>query len=124
MHRERERIRAKGAGVAVIGNGAPRYVDGFREALGVEVPIYTDPSLRTYAALGFRRSAARTVLAPRSVAHLARALAGGFRQGRTQGDPWQLGGVVVVRTDGSVAYRYASAEAGDHAPVEAILAAL
>ncbi|MDH3214324.1 MAG: SDR family NAD(P)-dependent oxidoreductase, partial [Myxococcales bacterium] len=41
-----------------------------------------------------------------------------------QGDPWQLGGVFVIRPGGDLTYRYVSREAGDHPPVEEILAAL
>jgi hypothetical protein len=124
VHRARQEIRQRGAGLAIIGNGAPRFARAFREHLGLEVPLYTDPSLVTYRALAFRRGLVRTLLNIRTWAHAARALAGGFFQGRTRGAPFQLGGVVVVRPDGAVAYRYASAEAGDHPPIADVLAAL
>jgi AhpC/TSA antioxidant enzyme len=124
VHRARQEIQDRGAELAIVGNGAALFVRAFREDLGLDVPVYTDPSLETYRALAFHRGLARTVLSPRTWAHAARALAGGFYQGRTRGDPLQLGGVVVVRPDGTVAYRYASAEAGDHPPIADILAAL
>ena len=124
MHRARQEIRERGAELAIVGNGAPPFARAFREDLGLDVPLYTDPSLETYRALAFHRGLVRTALSPRTWAHAARALAGGFLQGRTQGDPLQLGGVVVVRPDGTVAYRHASAEAGDHPPIADILAAL
>jgi hypothetical protein len=124
VHRERDRFRAKGAELHVIGNGAPHFAGAFADDVGLTAPLYTDPSLRTYRALGFGRGVRQTLLSPRSLAHAARAIRGGFRQGRTRGDPWQLGGVVVVRRNGTIAYRHVSEEAGDHAPVEAILAAL
>jgi hypothetical protein len=47
-----------------------------------------------------------------------------FREDFAQGDPWQLGGVLVIRPGGELTYRQASREAGDHPPVEEILAAL
>ena len=50
--------------------------------------------------------------------------AAGFRQGRTQGDPWQLGGVLVVRPGGQVAYFHRSQNAGDHAPAGDVVRAL
>ena len=53
-----------------------------------------------------------------------RALRSGSRQGSVQGDLWQLGGVFVIRPGGELTYRYVSREAGDHAPVDAILEAL
>lgn len=123
MHRARERFRARGAEPFVVGNGAPRFARAFAEDLGLEVPLLTDPTLATYRALGFRRGVAATLLAPGAWAHALRATRGGFRQGRIRGDAWQLGGAVVVRPDGTVAYRHASAEAGDHPPLEALLAA-
>jgi hypothetical protein len=124
VHRARQEIRERGAEVAIVGNGASPFARAFREDLGLDVPLYTDPSLETYRALAFNRGLARTALSPRIWAHAARALAGGFLQGRTQGDALQIGGVVVVRPGGMLAYRYASAEAGDHPPIANILAAL
>jgi hypothetical protein len=124
VHRARHEIRERGADLAIIGNGAPPFARAFREGLKLDVPLYTDPSLETYRALAFNRGLSRTAFNPRTWSHAVRALVGGFVQGRTQGDPLQLGGVVVVRPDGLVAYRYASAEAGYHPPIAHILTAL
>ena len=124
MHRARQEIRERGANLAIVGNGAPPSARAFRKHLGLEVPLYTDPSLETYRALALRRGLVRTLLNARTWGHAVRALAGGFFQGRTRGDPLQLGGVVVLHPDGTVAYRYASAEAGDHPPMAEILSAL
>jgi hypothetical protein len=123
VHRARDAFHARGAEVFVIGNGAPHFARAFREDLGLAVPLYTDPTLATYRALRFRRGVGATLLSGKTWAHAARAMRGGFRQGLTQGDAWQLGGVVVVRPDGAIAYRHASGEAGDHPPLEALLAA-
>jgi NAD(P)-dependent dehydrogenase (short-subunit alcohol dehydrogenase family) len=41
-----------------------------------------------------------------------------------QGDPFQLGGVLVVRPGGVVTWRHADRVAGDHAPLEDVIAAL
>ena len=124
VHRARREIRERGAELAIVGNGAPPFARAFREDLGLDVSLYTDPSLESYRALEFHRGPVRRVLGPRTWAHAVRALAGGFFQGRTRGDLLQLGGVVAVRPDGTVAYRYASAEAGDHAPIADILSAI
>lgn len=123
LHHARERIAAAGAGLHVIGNGAPMFIAGFRETTGFDGAIYTDPSLALYRALALRRGVT-TVVRPGVAMAAVRALRGGFRQGATQGDPWQQGGVVVVGVDGRVGYRYASTAAGDHPPVDAVLAAL
>src|SRR5512144_1046395 len=124
LHRVREEIHARGAELVIIGNGAPNFAQAFREDLGITTPLFTDPSLTTYRLLEFKRGVTDALLSPKVWANAARALSGGFRQGRVKGDAWQLGGVLVVRTDGSVIYRYASAVAGDHPPVSEILRAL
>jgi hypothetical protein len=43
-----------------------------------------------------------------------RALRGGFRQGAIRGDPYQLGGVLVVRRSGELVFRHVAEDAGDH----------
>jgi peroxiredoxin len=119
----RAAIAAAGADVVLIGNGSPSFIAGFREQTGWNGPIYTDPSLAAYRAAELVRSVGAT-LDPRSLGKAARALLRGQRQGRTQGDPWQQGGVVLVDTDGTIRWRHASSRPGDNAAPAQILAAL
>lgn len=123
LHRERKRIEDAGAALHVIGNGPPLFMAGFRETTGYDGPLYTDPSLAVYRALELRRGAF-TIVNPRAAWNAVRALRGGFRQGRTQGDATQQGGLLVVGTDGAIRYRHADRVAGDHAPLRDVLAAL
>jgi len=116
-------IRARGAELVVIGNGSQHFAATFREDMGLDCPLLVDPELRAYRAAGLRRGRVE-VLSPRLPLNALRALRAGYRQKSVQGDPWQLGGVFVIRTDGTLAYRHASREAGDHAPIDAIVAAL
>lgn len=124
LHREHPRIRAKGAELVLIGNGNRRFAAAFRDELAIAAPVYVDTERRAYRALGMKRGVGspRGLLA--TAGNAARAWRAGFRQTSVQGDAWQLGGVLVVRPGGRVAYRYASDAAGDHPPVEDILAAL
>jgi hypothetical protein len=124
VHREREAIERAGAALAFVGNGNRRFGRAFAEELGIEAPVYVDAGLGAYAALGMKRGVLAALASPSVVASTARALRGGFRQEGVQGDPWQLGGVLVVAPGGAVRYAYRSRAAGDHPPVEAILAAL
>jgi AhpC/TSA antioxidant enzyme len=124
LHRAKDAIHARGAELVLVGNGAPHFVQAFREDLGLTTPVYVDPSLASYRALGMKRGLVGTILSPRILAHAARALRGGFMQGRTRGDAWQLGGVLVVKRGGEIAYRHLSDEAGDHPPVDDVVAAL
>jgi dehydrogenase/reductase SDR family protein 12 len=106
-----------------VGNGAANFAAAFREDFELECPILVDPELRAYRAAGLRRGRVE-LLSPRLPLNALRALRSGSRQTGVQGDPWQLGGVFVIRPGGDLTYRYVSREAGDHAPVGEILAAL
>lgn len=123
VHRERERIRSAGAELAFIGNGTPAFARAFAEDYRLEVPLYVDPSRKTYRALGMARPGLLSLLSPRILAAAARALRGGFLQGATRGDALQLGGVLVVARDGRVAFRHVARDAGDHPPVPVIVSA-
>lgn len=123
LHRDIDKLRAANIDLVVIGNGTPNFIAGFREQTHYDGPIYTDPSLTTYRAAELKRSAART-FDPRALGNTVRAFARGARQGRTQGDPWQQGGVLVVAPDGEVKYHHASDRPGDNASADDIVAAL
>ena len=123
LHHAIDRIHAAGAELHVIGNGAPMFIAGFRTDTGYTGPLYTDPSLAVYAAAELERGVG-TLLRPSVLGHTVRALKGGFRQKKTMGDPLQQGGVLIVGPDGGLRWRYISKAAGDHPPVETILARL
>jgi hypothetical protein len=142
LRREIESIRAYGAELVVIGNGTRHFAGAFREDLQLETPLYVDTTCASYRALGMKRGLARTLGSRRTWVSYLRALRNGFRQKRlgvivrwwyrsvpvlvpgTQGDAWQLGGVLVVLPDGRVRYSYLSAVNGDHPPPSEVLAAL
>ena len=116
-------IHARGAELVIIGNGAPHFAKAFREEFELEGPLLVDPELRAYRAAGLRRGRVE-LLSPRMPLHALRALRSGSRQTAVEGDPWQLGGVFVVGEDGELFFEHRSREAGDHAAVGDILAAL
>jgi dehydrogenase/reductase SDR family protein 12 len=116
-------IRARGAELVIVGNGAPNFALAFREDFELDCPLLVDPDLRAYRAAGLRRGRVE-LLSPRVPLNALRALRAGSRQTSVEGDPWQLGGVFVIRPSGGLTYQYVSREAGDHPPVEQILAAL
>jgi NAD(P)-dependent dehydrogenase (short-subunit alcohol dehydrogenase family) len=116
-------IRARGAELVIVGNGAENFAAAFREDFDLDCPILVDPELRTYRTAGLRRGRVE-LLSPRLPGNALRALRAGSRQTGVEGDPWQLGGVFVIRPGGDLTYRYVSREAGDHPPVDDILDAL
>lgn len=118
-----EDIRAAGAELVIVGNGAASFAKAFREDFGLDGPVLVDPELRAYRAAGLRRGRVE-LLSLRLPGNALRALRSGARQSGVQGDPWQLGGVFVIRPGGELVYRHVSSEAGDHPPLEDVLSAL
>lgn len=120
MRGAEDRFRAKGARVVFIGNGAPHMAKSFQEDYAVGAEVYTDPERAAYRAAAFLAKGPLL----KALKRVPQVMAKGFFQGATQGDAMQLGGVYVIGRSGDVLYRYASEAAGDHPPVEAMLAAL
>lgn len=124
VHRERATIVLKGAELHLIGNGETAHAQAFARVLGLTCPLWTDPSLVTFRALQMKRGFRVSLGSPATWVATARAIRQGLRQGKTQGDAWQLGGVLVVRPEGEVLFHHLSAFAGDHPPLAGILAAI
>jgi len=116
-------IREAGAELVIVGNGTPDMARAFRDELGLEAPLYTDPTRRTYALAGFKRGVFATFSA-KGMAHAARAWRKGFRQTATRGDALQQGGLLVVERGGRILYAHRDSEAGDLASNDEVLAAL
>jgi hypothetical protein len=123
LHREIDAIHAAGAEIYLIGNGSPSFIEGFRDTTKWTGPIYTDPSLAVFKAAQLKRSVMRT-LDPRSLGNALKGLRDGQLQGRTQGDSWQQGGVLVVSPSGEVRWHHASERPGDNATAAQIASAL
>lgn len=113
--------------VVVIGNGNASFAEAFREDFDLSAPVLVDPELAAYRAAGLRRGR-REIASPnastRMLKNAMRAYATGARQSGVQGDPWQLGGVLVIGEGGDLLFEHRSSEAGDHATPDEIDAAL
>src|SRR5258708_38430970 len=108
----KKEIEAAGARLVVIGNGNTAFARNFKETWVPDCEVLTDPSTASYALLGARRGA-WAVWSPRSWQAGIRAVRGGFRQTRTQGQPYLLGGVTLPDSGGAVRWTYGSRYAGD-----------
>jgi hypothetical protein len=118
-----DELKRAGVGLTFIGCGTASMAEDFATFMQLEPDaVWTDPSRQTYAHLGFTRGWL-SVLDGAVLRAGVRAMARGFRQGRTQGDPVQQGGVLVVKQGGDVVYAYASVTAGDHPPVDEVVSA-
>ncbi len=123
LHHSIDRIHRAGAELVVVGNGAPRFITGFRELTGYQGPLYTDPSLASYRAASLKRGLG-TFLSTKVLTNALRALTRGHLQGRTRGDPAQQGGTLVILPSGQVVFHHVSQVAGDNAEPKDIVAAL
>lgn len=118
-----DRIREAGGELVILGNGTSQHARWFVEDTGLDVPLYTDPSLETYDIVGARRGF-RSSMNGSTVRASLRAMRKGFRQGKTRGEGFQQGGVFVITPDNEAAYAYVSRFAGDHPDPEDAVAAL
>lgn len=116
-------IETAGARLVFIGNGDTAFGRQFKDSLVPDCEVLTDPSTASYALLG-ARSGHWVTLTPRSWPAGLRALKAGFRQSRTQGHAYLLGGVAIVDSTGVVRWSYVSRFAGDHPSPAEILTAL
>jgi hypothetical protein len=116
---KRNEIQKNGAKIVFIGNGAPQFIEGFKEELTLDgSEIYTDPTLNIFKAAGFKRGFV-SAIGPRALMNGIKLKSKGFKQGEMKegiGDLWQLGGVVTIKPGGHVAYHYISEVAGDFPP--------
>jgi peroxiredoxin len=116
-------IESHGAQLVVIGNGWPEQVSAFKDDMGFEFTLLTDPKRLTYRALRTRRSLA-AALHPMVFLRTAKLYLRGGRQKGTQGDALQNGGVFLVLRDGSIPYEFVSKFPGHHPKPRAIVDAV
>lgn len=83
-----------------------------------EAPIYTDPTLQSFKAAGFNYGF-RSLVNLNSLKNAINLYKNGHRQGAFDNDTgihWQLGGILVVKSDSTVGYHYISESLGDFSP--------
>lgn len=125
LQRDRSRFEAAGAHLVLIGQATPRHAAHFRRTMGIDLPVLADERRVTYAAAGAKRATMDELLGPIVVAKgLVAAATHGVFQGRRIGDFAQLGGAMIVDTEGAVAWAHMSEDASDIAPPDEILAHL
>lgn len=116
------RLDEAGAALVAIGSGSTGGARNFADEVGFAGEMYVNRDLAAYRAFGLERSLWKT-LGPASMIRGIRAMMDGFRQRRTDGDLWQQGGVFVLGPGETLLFQHRNAFAGDHADLEAVLAA-
>lgn len=116
-------IHQAGAKLIVIGNGTAEQAQWYLEATRLDTPVYTDPERNVYRAIEARRGW-NVVLHPMVLWRALQALRGGYRQAGLMGDATQVGGLLIIKPDGSIPYVHRSSYVGDSPRPAAILKAL
>lgn len=116
-----DEIASLGARMFAIGNGTPAMAQGFLRQFPLPFPVFTDPSRQVYALAGMKRSFG---LGLRTLSAGMQAMKEGHRQGRTQGDPWQQGGALIVVPPGEIVFEHVDRFAGDHVEPAVVVEAL
>jgi hypothetical protein len=125
LHRARSEFEDAGASLVLIGQATPRHAAQFRRRQGIQVPVLADEDRVSYEAAGAKVAGVTDLFGPKVIAKGALT---GVRnktiQTRTIGNAAQLGGALVVLPGGSVPWAHMSADAGDNASPEEIIAAI
>jgi peroxiredoxin len=117
------RIRELSAELVAVGNGTPWHAAAFRDEAGIDFPLLVCPGLEAYRAAGLKRTYTGA-LHWRTWRRGLEATRKGFRQSRTRGDAWQLGGTLVVAPGDRILFEHRARDPSDHPDPEAVLAAL
>jgi hypothetical protein len=124
LHRDRKKFDKAGVRLVVIGQGTTEQAAHFRDSQRVDLPLYVDRKREAYRAAGTKVATFNELLGPSVVAKgIAESTRLGVRQGRTVGHPAQLGGVLIVKPDGSIPYVHLADDASDNPPNREVLAA-
>jgi hypothetical protein len=106
--------------VAVATMGKPAEAAEFCQRQRLPFRCLSDPARTLYRAYGLRRGSTSEIMGPETVLAGFRAAAKGYFPSVPVQDVYQLGGVFLIGTDGTVRYAHYPRHAGDNPPSGAI----
>ena len=113
-----------GADVVAIGLGRPEMAADFRDEFGIQFRLFVDPEKRSYKLLRMQRSGWSGVAGPAVWKRGAQSLLKGRGIAPPKQDPKQLGGAVVIDTEGDITFVHRAKDSSDIVPMELVLDAL
>jgi hypothetical protein len=116
----KDQLDSAGVSLVAVGSGTPEQARKFVKKSRFKGEMMVDPELRAYKAFKLVRGLWRT-LGPESILRGITAMKKGFRQGRSEGDLWQQGGLFVLGPGRKMDFQHRNRVAGDHADPAAVL---
>jgi peroxiredoxin len=110
--------------IAVIVMGDGKMAQGLQDLYNLPFPVYADPLLAAYQAFDIGETSYWNVIGPHIVARQVGTLLDGIKPAWGGGSIKQLGGLVLVNTDGSEIYRHVASPIYRYPPWDEVLAAL
>jgi hypothetical protein len=122
LDRAQPEFERAGADLVLIGQATPRHAAHFRRTQDLSVPLLADEGRTSYKAIGARVGSVSDLLGPKVVAKGAvTALRTGKLQGRTIGNPAQLGAAAVIAPGGEIRFKQIAQDAGDNVTPEELV---
>lgn len=121
---EYDEIRTAGADVVAIGMGTEAQAAHFKETEDIPFELLVDRRKETYRALDLKRTSLYSLIGPPVWIRFGKALLQGKPSGKPNQDAYQLGGTVVVKPGGTIAFIHRAEDITDNYPVEKVLSHL
>lgn len=125
LHRAQEQFEDAGGRLVLIGQATPRHAAHFRRRQNLDVPVLADEDRRSYKAIGAKKGSLNELVGPKVVAKGAlTSIRHGVIQGRTIGNPAQLGAAAVIAPGGEVVFEHRAKDAGDNVAPDELIEAI
>jgi hypothetical protein len=125
LNRDRHKFAEAGAALHVIGQGTPADGAKFLSDFELELDLLVDTHRRAYKAAGTKVATLTELVGPKMVARgLRRSRDSGVFQGKINGHPAQLGGMMLITPGGHIPWAHLSDDASDYPPNDEVLATI
>lgn len=119
-----DELRARGAEAVAIGTGDVRYARAFAEDEQIPFPVLVDDEGLAARAAAVPVSSFLGMFHPRTWKATCETWSRGFRVHRAGKRVTQLGATFVIAPGPRLLYEHLDADSTDHAPIDAVIAAL
>jgi peroxiredoxin len=105
------------ANIVFVTLGRPEQAAEFKKSMGSPHRFLCDPNKELHKHFNLQRGGMAQMFKPSVVVRGIKAMSSGHGVGMAVGDPWQMPGVFLVETDGTVTWEYYSQDASDNPAV-------